>query len=394
LLKSPPFAIALVLLWLVGNSLRLSILAVPPVIPALRGEFDLSGTDIGILTGLPIALFAAAALIGSRLVARLGVVTAVVIGLMLTALGSALRGVAPGVLTLFAATIVMGAGVAVTQPAMPALVGRWLPRHIVLGTGTYTNGLLFGEVLPVAFFPLLFPLLGGSWRATFVLWALPIFAIALLVMAIAPRDAGPQVVAVSRWWPDWSAREILRLSITFASASALYYAANAFLPGHLIEAGRSDLVNPALTALNFGQLPASLLLIGFGRQLERKVWPFVVAGGSSLICIALIVASANAVIVVASTGIFGFVIGAAFALCLTLPPLLSTPEEVARVSGAMFTISYASAMIVSVLSGVAWDLTGVERFAFLPIALSALPLIVLAPTIRFDRKASGGTGAA
>ena len=76
-------------------------------------------------------------------------------------------------MTLFAATIVMGAGVAVTQPAMPALVGRWLPQRIALGTGIYTNGLLFGEILPVAFFPVLFPR-SGSWRATFVLWAVPI----------------------------------------------------------------------------------------------------------------------------------------------------------------------------------------------------------------------------
>jgi cyanate permease len=90
-------------------------------------------------------------------------------------------------MTLFAATALMGIGVAVTQPALPALVGQWLPRHIALGTGTYTNGLLVGEIVPVALFPILLPLLGGSWRATFVLWAVPIVAIALLVMAVAPR---------------------------------------------------------------------------------------------------------------------------------------------------------------------------------------------------------------
>jgi CP family cyanate transporter-like MFS transporter len=37
------------------------LLAVPQLIPVLRGEFHLSGTEIGILTGLPIILFAAAA---------------------------------------------------------------------------------------------------------------------------------------------------------------------------------------------------------------------------------------------------------------------------------------------------------------------------------------------
>ncbi len=382
--KSQSLTIPLILLWLIGNALRLSILAVPPVIPALRAELHLSGTDIGILTGLPVVLFAAAALAGSRLVARVGVVTAVVVGLMLTAIGSALRGIAPDVLTLLAATALMGVGVAVTQPALPALVGQWLPRHVGLGTGTFTNGLLVGEILPVALFPLLFPLLGGSWRATFVLWAIPIAAIALLFMVMAPRATTP-AATTSRWWPAGSTREILRMAVIFAGASALYYGSNAFLPGYLTSAGRPDLVNPALTALNAGQLPASVLLIGLARHLERRVWPFVVTGLVSIGCIAIMMVTANA-LTVATTAIFGFAIGAAFVLGLTLPPLLSASGEVARVSAAMFTVSYASAMAVAVVGGVAWDLTGVERAAFLPIALSALPLIVLAPTLSFDRK--------
>ena len=86
------FLLSLALLWLIGIALRLAILAVPPVIPALRDEFHLSGTAIGMLSGVPIVMFALAALVGSRLVARIGVVAAAVVGLMLTALGSAGRG--------------------------------------------------------------------------------------------------------------------------------------------------------------------------------------------------------------------------------------------------------------------------------------------------------------
>jgi CP family cyanate transporter-like MFS transporter len=59
---------------------------------------------------LPVILFAAAAMPGSRLVARLGAVAAAVAGLLLVAFGSALRGAAPDMATLFAATIVMGVG--------------------------------------------------------------------------------------------------------------------------------------------------------------------------------------------------------------------------------------------------------------------------------------------
>jgi CP family cyanate transporter-like MFS transporter len=51
----------------------------------------------------------------------------------------------------------------------------------------------------------------------------------------------------------------------------------------------------------------------------------------------------------------------------------------------MFTISYTCAVIVPVISGLAWDLTGVSFMAFAPIALCGALLMALAPGI--DRKA-------
>jgi MFS transporter, CP family, cyanate transporter len=383
--------ISLALLWLIGVTLRLAILAVPPVIPALRIEFNLTGTEIGALSGAPIVIFAAAALVGSRLVARIGVVAAVITGLLFTALGSAGRGVAFGTVSLFAATVVMGMGVAVAQPAMPALVGRWLPKRIVLGTGVYTNGLLVGEILPVALFPMLYAILGESWRATFVLWAAPIVVIALLLLVMSPREPRASIVGSSaRWWPDWPARDVWRLGLIFGGVGPLYFGTNAFLPGYLSEAGRPELISPTLTALNLGQLPASFLLMGFARRIESRAWPFVFAGVLGLLSLAAVVITANAVIIIAAAAVLGFAAGAAFALGLTLPPLLSTPQEVARVSAAMFTIAYTCAVVVAIVCGAAWDVTGTAQFAFLPIAFAVLPLILLAPTIRFNRKLSVG----
>jgi hypothetical protein len=36
------------------------------------------------------------------------------------------------------------------------------------------------------------------------------------------------------------------------------------------------------------------------------------------------------------------------------------------------------------------DVAGTARFAFLPIAISALPLILLVPTLRFERRTGAG----
>jgi len=382
--SSRTWPLSLALLWLIGVALRLAILAVPPAIPALREEFSLTGTEIGALSGTPIVIFAVASLAGSRLVARIGVIAAATAGLLLTALGSASRSLAFDTVGLFAATVVMGMGVAVAQPAMPALVGRWLPKRLVLGTGVYTNGLLVGEILPVAL-PLLVPAFADNWRVTFALWAAPIVAIAVLTLMLAPREEAATVAGVSgRWWPDWPAWYVWRLGLIFGGVGPLYFGTNAFLPGYLSEAGRADLINPALTALNLGQLPASFLLIAFSRRIESRAWPFILASVVGLAGIGAIVMTTSALTVV-SAAVVGFAAGAAFALGLTLPPLLSKPEEVARVAAAMFTISYASTVLVSLICGALWDATATARAAFLPIIVATLLPIVLIPTIRFDR---------
>jgi CP family cyanate transporter-like MFS transporter len=376
--------LALALLWLIGIALRLAILAVPPALPALRNEFGLTGTEIAALSGAPIVIFAAASLAGSRLVARIGVIAAVVAGLLLTALGSAARSLVFDTISLFAATVVMGMGVAVAQPAMPALVGQWLPRRLVLGTGVYTNGLLVGEILPVAL-PLLWPAFAETWRFTFALWAAPVVVIAALFFVMAPRaETASSARPSGRWWPDWPAWDIWRLGLIFGGVGPLYFGTNAFLPGHLSEAGRADLISPALTALNLGQLPASFLLIAFSRRFEGRAWPFILANVVGLAGIAAIVMTASSLTVVCAA-VVGFAAGAAFALGLTLPPLLSKPEEVARVAAAMFTISYGITVVVSLICGALWDASGTARAAFLPIAIATLWPIVLIPTIKFYR---------
>ena len=103
----------------------------------------------------------------SLLIAKFGPVRTLVLGLVATALGSALRGAAPGILVLYAATALTGFGVAIMHPSMPPLVRAWLPHRIGFGSAVFTNGLIVGEVIPVALtLPLVVPLVGG-WRASF-----------------------------------------------------------------------------------------------------------------------------------------------------------------------------------------------------------------------------------
>jgi hypothetical protein len=66
------------LLWLSGAGLRLTVLAIPPVIALIKQDLNLTETQVGVLTGLPIFLFALAAVPGSLLIAHLGAVAVLV----------------------------------------------------------------------------------------------------------------------------------------------------------------------------------------------------------------------------------------------------------------------------------------------------------------------------
>ena len=67
----------------------------------------------------------------------------------------------------------------------------------------------------------------------------------------------------------------------------------------------------------------------------------------------------------------------------------SPPEDVHRVSAGMFTISYSCAVIVPVIAGVLWDITGWTRAPFIPITACMIVLLALAPTIVLRDKKAG-----
>ncbi len=375
------FVTSLLLLWLAGVALRLTILAVPPVIPMIHDELNLSATEVGILTGLPSMLFAIAAVPGSLLIARLGISAALVVGLAVAAVGGALRGVLPDVIWLYAMTVVMGGGVAIMQVTMPPAARAWAPHRIGFATAVYTNGLLIGEILPVALMlPLVLPFVGGRWQLGFVVWSVPVAIIAALVMMLAPRTTNGPTLVRRRWWPDWRNTLIWRLGIMLGTINATYFATNAFLPDYMRSGGQSEWISAALSGLNIGQLPASFLLLAFASRLERRAWPYVVCGVLCVTATGGIVFGTGAWVVAAAT-LQGFSAAAILILVLALPPLLSPPDDVHRVSAAMFTISYSFAVIVPVISGLVWDLTGVASTAFLPIALCGIVLVILAPAI-------------
>ncbi|HKP66128.1 MAG TPA: MFS transporter, partial [Casimicrobiaceae bacterium] len=275
--------------------------------------------------------------------------------------------------------------VAIMQPIMPTAVRQWMPTRIGFGTALYTNGLLVGEILAVLLTgPLVLPLVNGDWRLSLVAWSVPIAIVAVIVRVFAPPPP-PRVASAERlpqkWLPDWHVGLVWRLGALFCCVNAIYFSANAFLPIYLASHGRADLIGHALLALNLGQLPASLLLVVVASRLERRAWPYVVSGLLSLASLAGIVVSDGAA-TVAWSALLGFSDASALILGLSLPPLLCRPTDVARTSAGMFTLSYGGAVLIAIVSGALWDVSGLPALSFAPLAVCAIALAGVALRMR------------
>jgi MFS transporter, CP family, cyanate transporter len=356
------------LLWLGGFDLRVTLLAVPPMIPAIHRDLGLDEKGVSVLIGLPVLLLALAAIPGSLMIARMGARRALVAGLLAIGLGSALRGVGVSLAPLFAMTFVMGVGVAVSQPVFPTLTREWFGPRLALATAIYSNGLLVGETIPASFTgPLVAPALGGSWPLTFAAWSIPAFLGAGLVLAVTRHIPADPLATARRWWPDFRNGQMWRVGLVMGFASAAYFGTNTFIPDFVQATGHPELKDAALAALNTSQLGASVLLLVVSGRLVGRRWPFAVAGGLIAgACVALLLMPGAWMVLWA--GLIGFASALALVLTLALPPLLARSADVPRFSAGMFLIIYGSSFVGPLAGGAAWDATGWPPASFLALA--------------------------
>jgi len=359
----------LILLWLGGISLRITILAVPPLLPTIHRSLHLSESSVGALTNLPVLLLAVAAIPGSLLIARIGARRALIAGLTLVAIAGAARGIGGSEAVLFAMTFLMGVGIAVSQPALPSLVRLWFAHSPGLASAVYANGSLVGEIVAASFtLPLVYPLLGRSWEAGLAFWSIPVFGAVLALAVLTPHV--PRTGELPAWWPAWRDGRLWALGLTLGAASAAYFGSNAFLPDYLKSLNDGAVITAALVSLSLSQLPSSFIVAAAPNRFIGKRWPVVVAG-------ALTIAGAIGYGVwpegvVAWAGIVGFSTAVIFVLVLALPPTISSPENVHGLTSGIFTVSYVCPFVASVAGGSIWDATGISYTSFLPVIVCGI----------------------
>jgi MFS transporter, CP family, cyanate transporter len=380
------------LLTLVGFNLRSVILAIPPVLPLIQHDLGLSYAATGLLTALPVLALAVAALPSGLLAERIGARLCVSIGLVLLGAGTLLRAIWPTAFLLFLFTLLLSLGIVLTQTAVPVLIHHWFPKHIGLVAALFSDGLIIGEAVAAGItVPLMLRFLGkGAWASTFVFWGVPVIALLVLWLWLAPpahtrtsmRLFSPQDTAAATTsqksdLPTQKTRvNALHLGILVGAGSLVYFGMNGWIAPYNQAIHHADITPLALVTLNAAQLPVSLGVTLFAQQLAGRRSPFIVAGAICAVAIAgwlftPVVLEPFWATLLGGSGALVFTLG------IALPPLLARPQEVARLTGITISLTYGVAFVGPLIGGELWDLFHLPPLAFLPVAAASIMLIIL-----------------
>ena len=374
-----------VLLWLAGVYLRIPVLVAPPLAPFIGDELALTQALTGALTTLPILMLAIGSMPGSLAIARIGPRNTLALAMVIMVIGSAGRGLMPDTLTLMIASAVMGIGVSMMQPSLPALLPRWLePHHLALGSAIYMNGMLMGEFIGAGItLPVLMPLLDNSWRATLVAWSLPALLVAAALF-LPKRDRAKPVRKVA-WLPDWHNPLTLRIGLLLGLSGSLFFGLNAYMGNLLQHQGQFDKLPDALFWYNLAQVFASLIMLKMARYwVGRRGVIATLASISLLGAIGAVMLTGWWSIV--SATLMSLVAGMLLILLVAIPPLVVSAAETGRLSAGTFLVGYTVAFCVPMLGGVVADWTGDARHALMLMITYGLLVLPLAFTLNLERK--------
>ncbi|PPH18064.1 MFS transporter [Rathayibacter sp. AY1C4] len=350
---------------LVALVLRGPIVAVAPIIDAVREDLALSAGQAGILTSIPVLCFALATPLALLVIRRAGpdaAVTVTVIGVALGTIVRSIGDVGPAV----AGTILIGVSITIGNVVLPVVIRRDVaPERVDLTTGVYTAALNIGSTITsLGTAPLALTL---GWRGALLVWlALNALALAGWLVAVGPRAALRPTPRPSRAdrAPAAPAPRIFRsatvlaLALCFSSQAFSYYGVTAWLPSLLVDRNGFSIATAGASASVF-QLAAVAGALGVP-LLVRRLGPL---GGIVLVGLLWCTVPAGLLLAPQLWALWCVLGGAAqgggFTVVFVLVVRLSRSDaHASRLSATVQGIGYAVAATAPTVIGFAHDASG------------------------------------
>lgn len=132
---SHPLLVLIGVLLIAGN-LRAPITGIAPLLELIQADLSLSSTQAGLLTAMPLFIFAVISLLAASMARVVGLSRSLFIASVLIAVGVVVR-ILGGTIELFAGIGLLAIGIALGNVLLPSLVKRHFPMRISFVTSLY-----------------------------------------------------------------------------------------------------------------------------------------------------------------------------------------------------------------------------------------------------------------
>lgn len=349
----------------IASTLRAPLTSVGPVIEEIKQVMEIDNSVAGILTTIPLIIFAIVSPLVSKVTSRLTMSRTIFYSTILLIVALFLR--IAGDFNLFIiGTLLLGIAIAFGNVVLPSYVKWYFPMQIGLATGIYSGTMNFTAGLGGG---LSFPLSEISpigFRLSLSFWI--IFGVIALLLWIPKARTGAKLEQAT---VDQSKLETSKkvnivksklawmVALTMGFQSMVFYTMVAWVPSILIDRGLEPTTAGYLLMLNqFSQVPMTFIFPIVASKLKDQRILVVIITILFLIGFSLFFTQ-SLVLLIIGIVIVGLAMGACFSLCMTFFSIrANTSEGSISLSGFGQSVGYLIAAIGPFLIGYLYDATG------------------------------------
>lgn len=375
--RTSPLLFAIIA-FIVGLNLRPILASVGPLFSVLQREAGLTATQFSLLTTLPVAMMGLAALCGPWLLARIGAVRGIMLGLFILLVACSLRGFSTSLTGLMGTALLGGASIGTIQALMPALIKKAYTQTASTIMSLFSTGIMAGAAVAAASAEPLF-----SWLTLKPALAMAGVLALLALMLWLPLVKQPQGEQTAHESVTLSSSRTGLLLLFFGVGTGAYTLVLAWLPPLYIQAGWSARSSGYMLAwLTLTEVAAGFAVSALiGKFPDRRV-PLITVLLLLLAGLLCLVFSPGTTPVL-STLLLGIGIGALFPLSLIVTfDHARTPAQAGKLLSKVQGGGYMIAALMPLVAGIVRDSSVSLNSAWLVMSAGVVLLIAIAFTFK------------
>jgi CP family cyanate transporter-like MFS transporter len=341
----------------------------------LKEELHLTHAQTSLLYAGPFLMAAVMAIPGGLVGDRIGARKALIVGAILIAVGTFLRGVTSDASSLLAFTFIYGLGLGWSFPNFPKLVSAWVPpEKSGITAGVFISGQPLGISLALALtIPFVFPIT-NTFQGVFLFWSIPSVLAAILLWALAkdpphnnvyrartPRGRIPfrQVLSNKNLW---------LIGTLILLAEFFFITLLGWAPTLLMLKGASPTTTGLISSLAVWVIVPNLILmprLAYKTGVRKLfIWvPSLVLGALAFLAIYIPLSISWLLFVVA-----GIANSTRYVTLIALPIEMMPREDVGTASGLVLSFGFVGGAVGPQIGGHILDITGNLDLALLVLA--------------------------